>query len=144
MKRPVAIILSLLVVLGSSVGAVARVHASQQGIDGVGAGFFSCSEVVFPGATIVFSDVKGDGVSPPTGKWAVVGVLGGSITPGGAFSNTNFNLNVKDFVSAYPCFLTPQTQISIKGDCGIGVQIFLKSNTDAQGSFRGNLQCPVI
>lgn len=95
MKRPVAIILSLLVVLGSSVGAVARVHASQQGIDGVGAGFFSCSEVVFPGATIVFSDVKGDGVSPPTGKWAVVGVLGGSITRGGHSATPTSTLMLK-------------------------------------------------
>lgn len=105
---------------------------------------------------IGFSGTKGDGLGPPSGSWGIGGgyITVGPIT-GGAYSNTNFNINGEvGLSSAPPCtlegtpnFLPPGTQVLIRGDCSSGMettQIFFKANNGVEGSFVGFVSCAVF
>ena len=103
---PVVLVCTL-VVLATSLAAVPRVQASSQAIQGGGDGRLNCQPVQLS-AALGFSGTKGDGLGPPQGTWFLTGpfsliIIYGPIT-GGAYSNTNFNLNGEVALStATPC-----------------------------------------
>ena len=154
MKISIAVVpVCLLVVLATGLSAVPRAQASSQAIQGDGFGQLNCSSLRWH---IDFFGTKGDGLGPPQGVWNIALAPGfeasGPIT-GGAYSNTNFNLNGEVSISSRVCTpegtqLSPGTQVLIKGDCTIEMmkssQIFFKANNGVEGNFVGVVSCPVF